>query len=144
MDDHLQEMAARAQKAGLFGLFQVIKSVGTNEFIPSTSDWRAGAKELSGFLNSCVKESGATSPEAFVLGADLGAVALRNPLLLPEADLAELRKFFGFYGRAFLVRQFVDEPHPQTNLQKKSAELVTEVALFVAARFRAHGIGKPF
>jgi hypothetical protein len=152
MNDHLQEMAARAQKAGLSGLFQVTKSVGVKESIPSSEDWRNAPKQLPEFLNACVKDSGATSAEAFVLGPDLGPVSLRNPMLIPDVDLEDLKKWFGFYSRAFRLRQYTDDPHPQTTLQKKSAELITEVAdelitevaEFVASRLRGHGVKKPF
>jgi hypothetical protein len=144
MNDHLQEMANRAQVAGLSGLLQVTKSIGAKESIPSSSDWRNAPNQLPEFLNACVKDSGATSAEAFVVGPDLGPVALQNPMLVPDVDLEELKKWFGFYSRAFSLRQHTDEPHPQTNLQKKLAELITEVAEFVQWRLRAHGVKKPF
>ena len=144
MNDRLQEMAARAQKAGLFGLFQVTKGVGLQESTPSSQDWRTAPNELPEFLNACVKDSGAASAEEFVLGPDLAGVSLRNPMLIPDADLDDLKKWFGFYGRAFRLRHYADEPHPQITLQNQSAELITEVAEFVATRLRAHGVKKPF
>jgi hypothetical protein len=144
MNDYLQEMAGRARGAGLAGLYQVIKSVGTRESVPSSEDWRRAPQQLPEFLNACMKDAGVDSPEAFVLGPDLGPVALRNPMLIPDADLEELKTWFGFYRRSFRIRQYTDEPHPQTTLQKKLVELIPEVAEFVASRFRAYGVKKPF
>jgi hypothetical protein len=144
MNDELQEMAARANAAMLHALFQVIKGVALKESTPSSDAWRNAPKELPKFLDGCVKDAGAASAEEFVLGPDLASVALRNPMLIPDAALNDLKKWFGFYGRAFDLRQFTDESHPQTTLQKQSAELITDVAEFVASRFRAHGIRKPF
>jgi hypothetical protein len=144
MNDYLQEMAGRARGAGLAGLYQVIKSIGTRETIPSSEHWREAPKQLPELLNACIKDAGVDSPETFVLGPDLGPVALRNPMLVPDADLEELKKWFGFYSQAFRIRQYTDDPHPQTTLQTKLVELIPEVAEFVASRLRAHGVKKPF
>jgi hypothetical protein len=144
MDDSLQELAARAQKAGLSALFQVTKSVGTKQSFASSQDWRDAPKQLPEFLKLCVDTAGVATAEEFVLGPDLAAVATRNPMLLPDTDLEDLKKWFAFHGRAFSLRQYADEPHPQTHLEVETAELITEVARFVSSKLRAHGVKKPF
>jgi hypothetical protein len=137
-------MAGRARGAGLAGLYQVIKSIGMRESVPSSEDWRNAPKQLPELLNACMKDAGMDSPETFVLGPDLGPVALRNPMLIPDADLEELKKWFGFYSRAFRILEYTDDPHPQTTLKKTLVELIPEAAEFVASRLRAHGVKKPF
>jgi hypothetical protein len=101
-------------------------------------------EQLPEFLESCVKDSGATTAEAFVLGPHLGPISIQNPMLVPDEDLSELKKWFGFYGRAFRLSQYTNEPHPQTNMEPGLAELLTDVAEFVQWRLRAYGVAKPF
>jgi len=144
MNDHLQEMAARTQAAGLSELFQVTKSVGLKQPVQSSATARAALQQLPKFLETCVTDAGAASAEAFVLGPHLGAISIKHPMLVPDADLAELKKWFGFYSRTFRLGQYTNEPHPQTNMEPKLAELITDVAEFVQWRLRAYGVWKPF
>jgi hypothetical protein len=144
MDDKLQEMAGRAQVANLNGLFQVVKGIALTESIPTSDSWRKAPSELLEFLALCVKDSGASSAEVFVLGADIGPLALRNPLLIPDSDRDELRKWHGFYSRAFRLRQYTDDLNSRATQEKETAELVKDVAGFIQWRLRAHGVKKPF
>jgi hypothetical protein len=144
VDEQLSEMAGRAQAAKLHALFQVIRGVALPESTPTSDSWRKLPTELPEFLDLCVKESEAASAEAFVLGPHLGPIAVKNPVLVPATDLAELSEWFGFYGRAFRLRQFLDESHPHATLVKTSAVLIKEVAAFVTWRLRAYGVKKPY
>ena len=144
MDEQLQEMAVWAKNANLQALFQVVKGIALPESTPTSDAWRVAPSQLPEFLDMCVTESKAQSAETFVLGPDLGKVATKSPMLLATEDRDELSKWFGFYGRAFGLRRYIDDPHPQTELKKNTGELVNEIAGFVIWRFRAHGVPRPF